>query len=50
MPWFKAFDSKQKAQKTQKEKKSFPKEIVENEDLHKSVLNKIMATQEWCEK
>ena len=25
---------------------SFPKEIVENADLHKPVLNKIMTTQE----
>ena len=34
-----------KNQKTQKDK-NFPKEVVENTDLHKSVLNKIMSTQE----
>ena len=34
-------------QKVQKEKKtSFPKESVENADLYKTVLNKIMTTHE----
>ena len=37
MSWFKTFDSKPKTQKD---------EIVENADLYKPVLNKIMTTQE----
>ena len=40
MSWFKTFDSKPKTQKAQKD------EIVENADLYKPVLNKIMTTQE----
>ena len=28
------------------EKTSFPKEIVENADLYKPILNKVMTTQE----
>ena len=40
MSWFKTFDSKQKTQKAQKD------EILENADLYKPVLNKIMTTQE----
>ena len=35
-----------KTQKTQKDK-NFPKEVVENTDLHKSVFNEIMSSQEW---
>ena len=36
-----------KTQKAQKDKKnSFPKEQVENIELHKPVLNKIMTAQE----
>ena len=31
---------------TEIRKTSFPKEIVENSDLHKPVLNRIMTTQE----
>ena len=37
MSWFKTFDSKPKTQQD---------EIVENADLYKPVLNKIMTTQE----
>ena len=33
-------------QKAQKKKTSFPKESVENSDLYKSILNKIMTTHE----
>ena len=46
MPWFKTFDSKRKtlkAQKDEKRKTSFRKEIVENADQHTPVLNKIMT-------
>ena len=46
MSWFKTFDSKQKTQKEQKTKNQFLNRIVENADLHKPVLNKIMTTQE----
>ena len=35
---------------TERQKKSFPKEQVENTDLYKPVLNKIMTTQEQCVK
>ena len=45
---FKKFDSKQKTQKAQRRKTSFPKETVENAHLHKAVLNKTMTTQEKC--
>ena len=46
MSQFKRFHSKQETQKAQKDKKtSFQKEIVENADLHKPVLTKIMTTQ-----
>ena len=45
MSWFKTFDSKQKnTESTERQKTSFPKETVENADLHKPVLNKIMTT------
>ena len=45
MSWFKTFDSKQKTQKsTERLKTSFPKETVENADLHKAVLRKTMTT------
>ena len=40
MPWFKTFDSKQKTESTERRKNSFPKETVENADLHKAILNK----------
>ena len=33
-----------KKQNTEKQKPSFPKEYVENEDLYKPVLTKIMTT------
>ena len=49
MSWFKTFDSKQKTEKEQKNKKLVFKkivEIIENAYLHKPVLNKIMTTQE----
>ena len=47
MSSFKTFDSKQKhTESTEKRKINFPKKIVENVDLNKSVLNKIMITQE----
>ena len=32
----------------QKKQTSFPKEQVENTDLYKPVLNKIMTTQDQC--
>ena len=45
MSWFKTFDSKQKnTESTERRKTSFPKETVENADLHKPVLNKIVTT------
>ena len=31
-------------------KNSFPKKSVENANLHKPVLNKIMSTQKYCVK
>ena len=47
MSRFKTFDSKQKTQKAQNDKKtSFSKETVENAVLHKAILNKTMTTQE----
>ena len=47
MSWFKTFGSKQKTQKAQKDEKLvFEKKIVENADLHQTVLNKIITTQE----
>ena len=36
----------QKSQKAQKQKTSFRKEIVENADQHKPVLNKMLTTRE----
>ena len=33
---------------TERWKTSFGKEIVENADLHKPVLDKVMTTQEQC--
>ena len=45
--WFETFDSKQKnTEITERRKISFSKEIVENADLYKPILNKIMTTQE----
>ena len=41
-----AFDSTKNTESTGRRKTSFPKEIVGNAGLHKSVLNKIMTTQE----
>ena len=41
--WFKTKNTEESIERW---KTSFPKEIVENEDLHKPVLNKIMTTQE----
>ena len=35
---------------TERRKTSFLKQTVENADLHKAVLNKIMTTQEQCVK
>ena len=35
--------SRQKKQSTERQKDSFPKELVENADLYKPVLNKIMT-------
>ena len=46
MSQFKTFNSKQKTRSTEKQKNSFPTETVENADLHKPALNKIMTTQE----
>ena len=40
MSWFETFDSKQKTESTERQITSFRKEIVENADLHKPVLNK----------
>ena len=40
--WIKTTNTKS----TKRRKTSFQKEIVENADLHKHVLNKVMATQE----
>ena len=37
-----------KSAEIQKKKTSFPKEQVENIDLYKPVLNKIMTTREQC--
>ena len=34
----------------ERQKTSLPKEQVENTDLHKPVLNKIMTTQDQCVK
>ena len=46
-PGIKTFDSKQKNTKsTETRKPNFPEEIVENTELHKHALNKIMTTQE----
>ena len=39
-----------KTKSTRRQKTSFPKETVENVDLHKAVLNKTMTTQEKCTK
>ena len=45
--WWKTFDSNwKKHRKDRKTKTSFLEEIAENIDLHKLVLNKIMARQE----
>ena len=44
--WFKTFDLKKIEASTERWKNNFPKEIVENVDLHKPVLNKIITTQE----
>ena len=46
MSGLKTFNPKQKTESTERRKTSFRKEIVENTDLHKSLLNKIMTTQE----
>ena len=47
MSRFERFDSKQKnTESTEIRKNSFPKEIVEHADQHKSVLSKIITTQE----
>lgn len=43
--WFKTFDSTKNAETTETQKISFPKEIIENPDLHRPVLNKKMSTQ-----
>ena len=36
--------------RAERQKTSFPKEQIENADLYKFVLNKIMTTQEQCVK
>ena len=42
---------RQKRQKAQNGKKtSFPKELVENADLHNPLLNKMRTTNEYCVK
>ena len=44
---FSSFDSRQKnTESTERQKTSFPKETVENADLHKAVLNKKKTKQE----
>ena len=40
--------NKKVSQNTERRKTSFLKEQVENVNLHKSILNKIMTTQEQC--
>ena len=40
--WFKTKNT----ERTERRKTSFPKETVENADLHKAVLSKTMTTQE----
>ena len=46
MYWFKTKNT----DSTERRKTNFPKEIVENADLHKSIVNKIMTTQEkWVD-
>ena len=40
----------EKTESTERQKDCFPKESVENTDLTKSVLNKIMATTKLCVK
>ena len=42
--WFKTKNT----DSTERRKISFPKETVENADLHKAVLNKTMTTLEQC--
>ena len=42
MPWFKTKNT----ESTERRKTSLPKQTVENADLHKTVLNKTMTTQE----
>ena len=44
--WFKTKNT----ESIERRKISFPKETVENADLHKAVLNKTMTTQEKCVK
>ena len=45
MSWFKIFNLNQKIpESTERRKNYFPIESVENADLHKPVLNKIMTT------
>ena len=43
MSWF-------KTKNTERRKTSFPKETVENSDLHKAALNKTMTSREQCVK
>ena len=50
MSWFKTFNSYKKIQKAQKGEKIIFQKKVENVDLRKPVLNKIMTTQDWCGK
>ena len=40
MSWFTTFVSTKNTESTESRKISFPKEIVENADLHKHLLNK----------
>ena len=36
------------AESRERQKTSFPKELVKNADLYKTVSKKIMTTHEWC--
>ena len=40
--WFK----RKNAESTERRKTSFPKETIENADIHKAVLNKTITTQQ----
>ena len=40
---------KQHSDSSESQRPSFPKELVENANFNKAVLNKIMTTHEQCE-